>query len=265
MSSLAHGTRDTPSGRLVLTIGFLMTGSFWVRPTEVLQVSLDFTWFLPLLAGWLTYKHGIGVLRAWWPLALLPSLVVTLDGGVGLRFGVSNATLLLSLVVAAAVGGRFALPSPRRWLRGDTALPVIAGFCLLVVAALDVAPWRVVSPPGELRVNVLAITAVLVLLLAIRWEALAGTIWTARPQRTICALAILGAALVLAGLASTGSVGLGFAGIRYGSYSLATWVPIICFSLIVLGCCRSRVLVVSPTGTLEPVADRHIEASAGSA
>lgn len=243
MSSLAHGTRDTPSGRLVLTIGFLMTGSFWVRPTEVLQVSLDFTWFLPLLAGWLTYKHGIGVLRAWWPLALLPSLGVTLDGGVGFRFGVSNATLLLSLVIAAAIDERFALPSPRRWLRGNTTLPVIAGFCLLVVAALDIAPWRVLSPPGEFRVNVLAIPAVLILLLAIRWEALAGAVWTGRPQRSVGALAILGAALVLAGLASTGSVSLGFAGIRYGSYSLATWVPIICFGLIVLGCCRPRVLV----------------------
>ena len=243
MSSLAHGTRDTPSGRLVLTIGFLMTGSFWIRFTEFLQVSLDFTWFLPLLAGWLTYQHGLGVLRAWWPLALLPSLGVTLDGGVGFRFGVSNATLLLSLVIAAAVDRRFAMPSSRRWLRGDTALPVIAGFCLLVVAALDLAPWRVVSPPGELRVNLLAIPAVLIVLLAIRWEALAGAIWTGRPQRTVGALAILGAALVLAGLASTGSVSLGFAGIRCGSYSLATWVPIICFGLIVLGCCRPRVLV----------------------
>mgnify|MGYP006195170815 CR=1 FL=1 len=78
MSSLAHCTRDTPSGRLVLAIGFLMTGSFWVRPTEVLQVSLEFTWFLPLLAGWLASRHGIGVLRAWWPLAILPSLGLTL-------------------------------------------------------------------------------------------------------------------------------------------------------------------------------------------
>ncbi len=243
MSLISLGGQETPSGGRVLAIGFLMTGSFWVRPTEVLQVSLDFTWFLPLLAGWLTYKHGIGVLRAWWPLALLPSLGVTLDGGVGFRFGVSNATLLLSLVIAAAADGRFALPSPRRWLRGNTALPVIAGFCLLVVAALDLTPWRVVSPPGELRVNLLAIPAALILLLAIRWEALAGTIWSGRTRGSVGALAILGAALVLAGLASTGSVSLGFAGIRYGSYSLATWVPIICFGLALLGCCRPRVLV----------------------
>lgn len=243
MSLISRGGHDTPSGRRVLAIAFLMTGSFWVRPTEVLQVSLELTWFLPLLAGWLTFRHGIGVLCAWWPLVLLPSLGVTLDGGVGFRFGVSNATLLLSLVIAAAVDGRCALPSPRRWLRGNTALPVIAGFSLLVVAALDIAPWRVVSPPGELRVNLLAIPAVLILFLAIRWEALAGAIWTGRPQRTVGALAILGAALVLAGLASTGSVSLGFAGIRYGSYSLATWVPIICFGLVVLRCCRPRVLV----------------------
>lgn len=243
MSVISHGGQDTPSGRRVLAIAFLMTGSFSVRLTEVLQVSLYFTWFLPLLAGWLTHKHGIGVLRAWWPLVLLPSLSVTFDGGVGFRFGVSNATLVLSLVVAAAVNERFALPSPRRWLRGDTALPVIAGFCLLGVAALDIAPWRVVSPPGELRVNLLAIPAVLILFVAIRWEALAGAIWTGRPQRTVGALAILGAALALTGLVSTGSVSLGFAGIRYGSYSLATWVPIICFGLVVLGCCRSRVLV----------------------
>ena len=148
MSLISRGGQDTPSGRLVLTIGFLMTGSFWIRFTEFLQVSVDFTWFLPLLAGWLSYKHGIGVLRACRPLALLPSLGVTLDGGVGFRFGVSNTTLLLSLVIAAAVGRRFALPSPRRWLRGDTALPVIAGFCLLGVAALDVAPWRVVLSRG---------------------------------------------------------------------------------------------------------------------
>ena len=104
MSSLAHGTRDTPSGRLVLTIGFLMTGSFWVRPTEALQVNLELTWFLPLLAGWLASRHGLGVLRAWWPLALLPSLGVTLDGGVGFRFGVSNATLLLSRSEERRVG-----------------------------------------------------------------------------------------------------------------------------------------------------------------
>ena len=220
-----------------------MTGSFWVRPTEALQVNLELTWFLPLLAGWLASRHGLGVLRAWWPLALLPSLGVTLDGGVGFRFGVSNATLLLSLVIAAAVDRRFAMPSSRRWLRGDTALPVIAGFCLLLVAALDLAPWRVVSPPGELRVNLLAIPAVLIVLLAIRWEALAGAIWTGRPQRTVGALAILGASLVLAGQASTGSVSLGSASIRYGSYSLATFVPIVCFGLVVLGCCRPRVLV----------------------
>lgn len=140
MSLISRGGHDTPSGRRVLAIALLMTGSFWVRPTEVLQVSLELTWFLPLLAGWLAFRHGIGVLCAWWPLVLLPSLGVTLDGGVGFRFGVSNATLLLSLVIAAAVDGRCALPSPRRWLRGNTALPVIAGFCLLVVAALDIAP-----------------------------------------------------------------------------------------------------------------------------
>lgn len=243
MCASSQDAREPPSARRVLAIGFLMTGSVWVRPTEVLQVSLEFTWFLPVLAAWLASRHGIGVLLAWWPLALLPSLGVTLDGGVGFRFGVSNATLLLSLVVAAAVDERFALPSPRRWLRGETALPVIAGFCLLGVAALDLAPWRVVSPPGELRVNLLAIPAVLILLLAIRWEALAGAIWTGRPQRTVGALAILGATLIMAGLASTGSVSVGFAGIRYGSYSLATWVPIICFGLVVLGCCRPRVLV----------------------
>ncbi len=243
MSLISRGGQDTPSGRRVLVISFLMTGSFWVRPTELLQVSLEFTWFLPVLAAWLASRHGIGVLRAWWPLVLLPSLGVTLDGGVGFRFGVSNATLLLSLVIAAAADGRFALPSPRRWLRGNTALPVIAGFCLLVVAALDLTPWRVVSPPGELRVNLLAIPAALILLLAIRWEALAGTIWSGRTRGSVGALAILGAALVLTGLASTGSVSLGFAGIRYGSYSLATWVPIICFGLALLGCCRPRVLV----------------------
>ncbi len=243
MYSISHGGQHTPSGRLVLAIDFLMTGSVWVRPTEVLQVSLEFIWFLPLLAGWLASRHGIGVLRAWWPLALLPSLGVTLDGGVGFRFGASNATLLLSLIIAAAADERFVMPSPRRWLRGDTASPAIAGFCLLAVAALDVAPWRVLSPPGELRVNLLAIPAVLILFLAIRWEALAGAIWTGRPQRTVGALAVLGAALALTGLASAGSVGLGFASIRYGSYSLATWVPIICFGLVVLGCCRARVLV----------------------
>ena len=198
MSSLAHGNRHTPSGRLVLTIGFLMTGSFWIRFTEFLQVSLDFTWFLPLLAGWLTYKHGIGVLRAWWPLAILPSLGLTLDGAIGFRFGVSSATLLLSLVIAAAVDGRFAMPSPRRWLRGDTTFPVIVGFCLLVVAALDVAQWRMFSPPSELRINLLAIPAVLILLLAIRWEALAGAVWSGLAERTIGALAFLVAALILA-------------------------------------------------------------------
>lgn len=238
MSSLAQGARDTPSGRLVLTICFLMTGSFWIRFTEFLQVSLDFTWFLPLLAGWLTYKHGIGVLRAWWPLALLPSLGLTLDGAIGCRFGVSSATLLLSLVIAAAVDGRFALPSPRRWLRGNTIFPVIVGFCLLVVAALDVAQWRMFSPPSEVRINLLAIPAVLILLLAIRWEALAGAVWSGLAERTIGALAFLVAALILAGLASTGSINLGFVNVRFGTYSLATFVPIVCFGLVLLGYCR---------------------------
>ncbi len=238
MSSLAHGTRDTPSGRLVLVIGFLMTGSFWIRFTEFLQVSLDFTWFLPLLAGWLTYQHGIGVLRAWWPLAILPSLGLTLDGAIGFRFGVSSATLLLSLVIAAAVDGRFALPSPRRWLRGNTTFPVIVGFCLLVVAALDVAQWRMFSPPSELRINLLAIPAVLILLFAIRWEALAGAVWSGLAERTIGALAFLVAALILAGLASTGSINLGSVNVRFGIYSLATFVPIVCFGLVLLGYCR---------------------------
>ena len=243
MSAVAHASPDTPSGRRVLALGLLMTGSFWIQFVEALPVSLDLTWFLPVLAGWLAARHGVGVLRAWWPLALLPALGLTLDAGIGLRFGVSSATLLLSLAVAAAVAQRFSMPPPGRWLRGDTALPAIAGFCLLVVAALDLAPWRVISPPGELRVNLLAIPAVLILLLAIRWEALAGAVWPARPRRTVGALAILGAALVLTGLASTGSVQLGSASIRFGNYSLSSFVPIACFGLAVLGCCRPRTLV----------------------
>lgn len=243
MSAVAHDSPDSPSGRRVLAIGFLMTGSFWIQFVETLPVSLDLTWFLPVLAGWLAARHGVGVLRAWWPLALLPSLGLTLDAGIGLRFGVSSATLLLSLAVAAAVDQRFSMPPPGRWLRGDTALPAVAGFCLLAVAALDAAPWRMVAPPGELRVNLLAIPAVLILLLAIRWEALAGAVWTARPRHTVGALAILGAALVLAGLASTGSVSLGSANIRFGNYSLTTFVPIACFGLVLLGCCRPRTLV----------------------
>jgi hypothetical protein len=215
-----------------------MTGAFWIRFTEFLQVSLDFSWFLPLLAGWLSYKHGIGVLRAWWPLALLPSLGVALDGGIGIRFGVSSATLLLSLIVAAAIDGRLVMPPPRRWLRGNTAIPVIAGICLLVIAALDVAPWRIVAPPGELRVNLLAIPAVLILLFAIRWEALAGAVWRGRAQRTLGTLVVLVAALVLAGLASTGSGNFGPVSIRFGTYSLSSFVPIVCFGLVVLGYCR---------------------------
>jgi hypothetical protein len=242
MSAIAHDSPARPSGRLALAIGFLMTGAFWIRFTEFLQVSLDFTWFLPLLAGWLTCKHGIGVLRAWWPLALLPSLGVTLGDGIGIRFGVSSATLLLSLIIAAAIDGRLAMPSPRRWLRGNTAFPAIVGFCLLVVAALDPAPWRVVSPPGELRINLLAIPPLLILLVSIRWEELASSVWTGWAQRTIGTLAVLAAALVLAGLASTGSVSLGSASIRFGTYSLSTLVPIACFGLVLLGCCRPLAL-----------------------
>ncbi|HHW64885.1 MAG TPA: hypothetical protein GX403_13220 [Rhodocyclaceae bacterium] len=242
MPARAHDSPSTPSGRHVLGIGFLMTGAFSARFTEALQVSLDLTWFLPVLAGWLAAWHGIGVLRAWWPLALLPSLGLTLDAGIGLRFGVSNATLLLSLIIAAAVDRRFALPPPRRWLRGDTVFPVTVGFCLLVVAALDLVPWRVVSPPGEVRLNLLAIPAALILLPAIRWEALAAAVWPGRPRQTVGAAAILGAALVLAGLASTGSVSLGAAVIRYGTFSLATLVPIVCFGLVLLGCCRPIVV-----------------------
>ncbi len=112
MSAVAHASPDTPSGRRVLALGLLMTGSFWIQFVEALPVSLDLTWFLPVLAGWLAARHGVGVLRAWWPLALLPALGLTLDAGIGLRFGVSSATLLLSLAVAAAVDQRFSMPPP---------------------------------------------------------------------------------------------------------------------------------------------------------
>lgn len=240
MPTIACDTRNAPSGRLVLALGLLMTGGcFWIPFAKFLQVSLDFNWFLPLLAGWLSFKHGIGVLRAWWPLALLPSLGVTLDSGIKLRFGVSTEELLLALIVAAAIDGRLVMTPPRRWLRGDTALPAIAGFSLLVVAALDVVPWRILSfsPPGALRVNLLAIPAVLILLFAIRWDALAGAVWPGRAQRTLGTLAVLVAALVLAGLASEWRRFMPVS-LRFGTDSLSTLVPIACFGLVVLGYCR---------------------------
>jgi hypothetical protein len=202
-----------------------MSGYFGIRITELLALSLDLTWFLPLFAAWLTYRHGIEVLRAWWPLAVLPSLGVTLGSGVGISFGVSTATLLLALIVSAALDARLVMPPPKQWLRGNTARPVIAGFCLLVLAALDVGVWR----QGPFRINLLAVVPALVLLAAIRWEALAGAVWPGRSPRVTAVLSIAAATLVLSGLVFNGAL-------HVGPLARTAWRPLSPSSVSALSC-----------------------------
>lgn len=233
-----RGVADSPSARLVLVLGFLMTGSLWIQVAEFLPLALDLTWFLPLLAAWLTYRHGIAVLHSWWPLLVLPALGVSLDQGIGIRFGAPLPSLLLALIISAAVDTRFVMPAPKQWLRGNTCVPAIAGFCLLVIAALDNGTFRV----GDFRINPLACIPALIFLVAIRWEALAATVWPARSGRALGVLSIAVAALVLSGLAFKGTLAMGPVSLRFGSYSLATLVPILCFGAVVLGHARPRAI-----------------------
>jgi len=178
------------------------------------------------------------VLRAWWPLAVLPVLGVDFGGGIGVSIGVSTATLLLALTVSAAVDTRLSPPPPRHWLRGNTPVPAIAGFCLLVVSALDIAIWRV----GDFRINPLAIPPALIFLAAIRWEKLACAIWPERSRRAMGLLAIALAAWVLSSWVLKGTLAIGPISLRFGSYSLATLVPLLCFGLVVLGDVRPVVV-----------------------
>ena len=117
MASSTRGISERPSARIVLLLGLLMTGSVQIRIVDSLPLALNLTWFLPLLAAWLTHHHGIAVLRAGWPLLVLPALGVSVDNGIGLSFGVSTSTLLLALIISAAIDTRLVIPSPKKWLR----------------------------------------------------------------------------------------------------------------------------------------------------
>jgi hypothetical protein len=238
MASSTRGISERPSARIVLLLGLLMTGSVQIRIVDSLPLALNLTWFLPLLAAWLTHHHGIAVLRAGWPLLVLPALGVSVDNGIGLSFGVSTSTLLLALIISAAIDTRLVIPSPKKWLRGDTALAAIAAFCMLVVAALEVGHWRV----GDYRVNPLAVPPTLIFLLAIRWETLGGVVWPGRSRRMIGARSIMVAALMLTGWVFAGVLDIGPISVRFGSVSLATLVPILCFAAVVHGLAGPRAI-----------------------
>src|SRR5687768_12999954 len=112
---------DAPSALMVFVLGLLMSGSFGVRFAEFpLWVSLS--WFLPLLAAWLAHRHGLQVLRAWWPLAFIPSIGFNSEvngwGGLGVQgiwFELSTSTWLLALFVAAAVDQHVAIRPIEQW------------------------------------------------------------------------------------------------------------------------------------------------------
>lgn len=225
-----------PPGPLVFALGFLMTGSVGIRITEFLPLSLSLTWFLPLLAAWFAHRHGLRVMRAWWPLALLPSFGVTL-GSAGISFGVSTATLLLALVIATAVDARMVLPPLAQWIRQGGRWPLAGAFCLLFVAAMEYG-----SRLGSFRINLLAIVPAILLLLLIRWENLGSAIWPRRGRGPAVALSLLGAAAIVSELAISGGVTFGPLSLRVGSSGLATLVAVTCFGLAVVGGARLRTI-----------------------
>jgi len=236
MVPIARDTPPPPSGRRVFALGLLMGASTGFQFTEFLQVSLSLSWFLPVLAAWLAHRHGIGVLRAAWPLVVVPAFGMNLGHGIGLSFGTSTATLLLALVVCAAADKRLHLPPLRHWLRGDAVWPASLALCLFVVSALEIGSWRL----GGWRIDVLDLPAVLLLLAAIRWEAVAAALWPAAARRPGGTLVMLVAAIGLAGLVLSGTVGSGPLYLRVGTYSPAPFVAILCFGLVVLGFAPAR-------------------------
>lgn len=239
MHSTACDTPKWRSGPRVLALGLLMGVTSAYQISEFLQVSIALSWFLPVLAAWLAHRHGIGVLRAAWPLVALPAVGVNLGHGISFSFAVPSATLLLALVVSAAVDARLRLPPPRHWLRGDAVWPISLASCLLVVSALEIPAWRV----GTWRIDLFALPAVLLLIAAIRWEAVAGAAWPGGGRRTGSALVMLVAAIGLAGLVVSGEAPTGQLYLRVGTYSTAPFVAILCFGLVVLGFARLRSVV----------------------
>ncbi len=236
MSRTVRDAPKRPSGNRVLALGLLMSASASFQLTAFLQVSLTPSWLLPVLAAWLAQRHGIAVLRDAWPLVILPTLGVNFDHGIGFSFGVPSATLLLALIVAAAADARLRLPPLEHWLRGDTVWPAASALCLLVVSALEAGSWRV----GTWRLDLLALPGVLVMLAAIRWEAVAAAAWPTAPRRYAGAFGLLVAAIGLAGLVLSGAIVLGPRQLRVGSYSPAPFLAILCFGLVVLGFARAR-------------------------
>jgi hypothetical protein len=225
-----------PSGLRVFVLGLLMTGSVGIRITDFLPLSLNLTWFLPLLAAWFAHRHGVRVLRAWWPLALLPSFGITL-GSAGISFGVSTATLLLAVVIATAVDARIVVPSLTQWIRHGARWPLIGAFCLLFVAAMEYG-----SRVGSFRINLLAIVPAVLLLVLIRWERLGRAIWPRLASGPAVGLSLLGAATIVSGLAITGSLSFGPFSLRVGLSSLGTLVAVICFGLAIFGGARLRTI-----------------------
>ncbi|TAH47906.1 MAG: hypothetical protein EYC67_06080 [Betaproteobacteria bacterium] len=225
-----------PSGLRVFALGLLMTGSVGIRVTEFLPLSLSLTWFLPLLAAWFAHRHGVQVLRAWWPLALLPSFGITL-GSAGISFGISTAALLLALIIATAVDARIVVSPLAQWIRQGGRWPIIGAFCLLFVAAMEYG-----SRLGSFRINLMAIAPAVLLLLLIRWESLGSAIWPQLGRAAVVAVSLLGAAIILSGLVISGGVTVGPFSLRAGSSSLATLVAVTCFGLAVVGGSRLRTI-----------------------
>jgi hypothetical protein len=238
------------SAVLVFVIGLLMSGSFSIDFEDV-HLIFSLEWFLPLVAAWLAQRYGIQALYAWWPLAFMPFFGFSLWNGhrafdgLGISFSMSTATLLLGLTVAAALDPRLTKPPLEKWLRPHVNWLAIAAFSLLVGESL--------LPLADMRLNFigehddetrqyrdvtlypLAAVATSILLVAIRWEALARAIASDTRRRWVRTALILGAAIVLSGMAVHMRVGVKSSwGMEVGSWMKPSTllVPITSFCLV---------------------------------
>ncbi len=241
MDSSKADKRSSPL--LVLALGLLASLSFNWQIVPTFSVWLDLTWFLPLLGAWLAHRHGLAVLLAWWPLFILPAVNLVIWGSLRISLGASATTILLTVIVATAVAPRASLERlatcPRRGAKG----PLIAGFVMLVMAAID----RAVIKHPPLYLNVLAILPSLILLWAVRWTELVDGL---RPGLAPWQAHVLGWSA--GGLVALSMTAIAFVplaqgevswGVRLGSLGAGGLLPVLCFAAVLL--LRIRVFSVA--------------------
>jgi len=255
-SHIVPQARARPSGSRVFLVGLLMTGSIGFPILGSFYFSLSLTWFLPLLAGWLAHRHGLRILRAWWPLAFLPSFGVTL-GNIEISLGASTATLFLAIVIAAAVDSRIVSAPLVKWIRHGARSLAIGALCLLVVAALEPESWRA----GSIRINLIATVPAILLLALIRWESLGSAIWPRLAAWPLTVLSFSGAAAIVSGLVISGTLTVSPFYIRVGSYSPGLFIAVVCFALAVFSWAPFRVIAGMLAAGL--VADRLLALASG--